>query len=67
MNATPINLRKLNDEALCRLCDDLGNQAWECRQRRWTRKLEQVRSELGRVTMELDRRIKRNASRRKRA
>ncbi|MHB1158455.1 MAG: hypothetical protein ACYC26_16650 [Phycisphaerales bacterium] len=63
-NAAATNLQKLTSDALCRLCDELGNQVWTCRRRGWTRKLEQVRSELGRVTAELGRRIKRDEARR---
>lgn len=64
MTRDTINLQNLNDHDLCRRCDELVSQVWTCRQRRWTRKLEQTRSELGQVTSELDRRIKRTEARR---
>jgi hypothetical protein len=57
-------LGRMNDDDLCARCDDLARMAATCRQRRWTRKLEQVLDVLRQVTTELGRRIKRDEARR---
>lgn len=57
-------LGRMNDDDLCARCDDLARKVVTCRQRRWTRKLEQVLADLRQVTTELDRRIKRDEARR---
>ena len=49
----------LDDAALCRRCDGLGNLAWTCRARGWNRKLQQTLADLRTTLAELTRRIER--------